>query len=88
MVLKSRPRNGSAVDVLLQDNADLRLEGWAAGAPRTLHFEPSNWDKAQTVRVRAVDDAVDEGSAELRAIEHRAHSNDTFYASLRGKSLQ
>ena len=48
---------------------------------RALTFTPVNWDVAQTVTVKAVDDAVVEGN-HLGPISHATTSTDTLYNNL------
>ena len=47
----------------------------------TLTFTPANWNVAQTVSVKAVDDAVVEGN-HLSPISHATTSTDTLYNNL------
>ena len=53
--------------------------GEREGATITLTFTPTNWDTAQTVRVVAVDDHVDQGTSRRVSISHGVTSEDPFY---------
>ncbi len=79
--LRSQPTE--PVTVTIAFDQEVTLNGVTAGSVN-LNFTPETWNVAQTVQVRAVDDAVDEdgdGNRSVHAslIRHRATSSDPFY---------
>ncbi len=83
--LRSQPT--APVTVTLSFDQEVEVEvppGQVVTSPATLTFTPAAWNVAQTVQVRAVDDAVDEdgdGNQSVHAslIRHGASSADPFY---------
>ena len=80
--LRSQPT--APVTVTVTFDREVTLNGLTTG-PVTLTFTPATWNVAQTVQVRAVDDAVDEdgdgnqSDPHTSLIGHRAASADPFY---------
>ena len=61
---------------------ELRRDGGVfagAGNPVELTFTAGNWSTAQTITVRAIDDAVDEGTHHTSRIMHTPASGDPLY---------
>ncbi len=54
----------------------------ATVSPATLTFNPSTWNKAQTVTVTGVDDKVDQSGIRSATISHRATSSDAQYNNI------
>ena len=48
-------------------------------SPASLVFTADNWDEAQAVTVRAVDDAIAEGGSHEGTLSHSVTSSDDFY---------
>ena len=83
VVLNTQPTHAVEVAVNSGDvsTATIKKVGVNAGASQTLNFTTSNWNKAQTVTVTGVDDAVDnQGDKRTVLISHEARSVDTRYA--------
>ncbi|MCS6881995.1 MAG: Calx-beta domain-containing protein [Oscillochloridaceae bacterium] len=79
--LRSQPT--APVTVIITFDQEVIVNGVTTGTVN-LNFTPATWNVAQTVQVRAVDDAVDEDgdgnqSIHRSSIRHRASSADRFY---------
>jgi hypothetical protein len=85
--VRLRTRPTAPVTVTLSFDGEVEVEapsGQVVTSPAILTFTPETWNEAQTVQVRAVDDAVDEdGDGNQRVhtslIRHGASSADPFY---------
>jgi len=73
--LRLNARPGSNVVVSLSGGGQLTVE------PTALTFTPENWAQTQAVSVKAVDDAVDEGSLHVGMVSYSL-SGDPVYAGL------
>lgn len=71
VVLKSQPT--AAVSVKIDGG------GQVMARPAMLIFTPDNWNVAQAVQVKAIDDDIDEGSTHSTALTHKSESGDPFY---------
>jgi hypothetical protein len=78
IVLLSRPAAEVVVTVRPDSQTDL---GAGPATPIALTFAPADWQTAQSVAVRAVDDLVVEG-AHRSTIRHEADSEDADYRGL------
>ncbi len=81
LVLTAIPRNDVTITVtaaegLLVDGPDLPTAGTTA---ETLTFTVSDWNRAQTVTVIGVDDAIDQDASHTLTITHAAASDDDRY---------
>ncbi|MFN6535469.1 MAG: DUF4114 domain-containing protein [Nostoc sp. EkiNYC01] len=70
VVLASQP----TADVIVSIDSDEQIQT----SPKTLTFTTQNWNLAQNVTVRAIDDAIVEGD-DSQTIQHTATSTDTDY---------
>ena len=70
------------VRVTLQGDPRLVIDAHGAPAGNALDFTPANWNIAQTVRVSALDDAIDQGDVSVVKIAHKVTSADTLYDGL------
>ncbi len=86
VVLDSQP--ASPVTVTVTAPAELALDGpdsaSAFTASEALSFTTSNWNTAQTVTVRAVDDTVDRPGRSRVEVSYTTSSTDTSYNALTG----
>ena len=73
VVLASEPLNDVVVRASVAAGAEVSVDGGGSwGSSGDLTFTPSNWDMAQTVAVRGVDDAVD--NADNRRVVEIGHA--------------
>ncbi len=74
------------VFVSIVGDANLSINGLAAGEVETLVFEPGNYLRSQTVQITAVDDAVHTGNRNV-TLTHSITSADTYWNSMQDVQL-
>ena len=90
VVLDSQPTRTVTVAVSAASGA--RIDGPDSAqtftADETLTFSPTDWSSEQTVRVRGVDDSIDNpDNARSVAVTHEVSSNDPLYGALADKTV-
>ena len=90
VVLDSQPTRTVTVAVSAASGA--RIDGPDSAqtftASETLTFSPTDWNSAQTVRVRGVDDSIDNpDNARSVTVTHSVSSNDPLYGALADKTV-
>jgi hypothetical protein len=71
-----------SVNDAVYDQTDIRNDGPPASpyaSSVNLTFTAANWNVPQTIRVRAIDDAIDEADPHQSTIEHQIVSGDSTY---------
>ena len=77
IVLTTLPTN--TVTITIDPDVDTEVNGNGAGNTDTFDFTTGNWESAQTVTVKAIDDVDVEGTPHISTINHTASSTDTDY---------
>ncbi len=77
LVLKSEP----SAPVVVTLNNDTQVNAHGADGTKQLTFDAGNWNKPQMVSVRAIDDAIVEGS-HVGRVTHNVTSGDSTYQAI------